>query len=168
MPHVCPWWGGFFIDNPLRRLLHSPEEIVGPYVRPEMTVMDVGCGMGLFSIAMTKSGREAGAALRARLRQAGTGALMCRRMGTVPIFAEHADQCFASVPDGARRRRGNGAEGTLVRPRPVVAGQDAAGDILAAVNMSEGCSLGCLAPALVPGLVKTKGEREIETPASPP
>ena len=42
MPHVCPWWGGYFIDNPLRRLLHNPDKIVGPYVMPGMTVMDVG------------------------------------------------------------------------------------------------------------------------------
>ena len=26
MPHVCPWWGGYFIDNPLRRPLHDPDE----------------------------------------------------------------------------------------------------------------------------------------------
>jgi ubiquinone/menaquinone biosynthesis C-methylase UbiE len=54
MAHVCPWWGGYFIDNPLRRLLHNPKKILGPYVKPGMTVMDVGCGMGLFSIAMAK------------------------------------------------------------------------------------------------------------------
>jgi ubiquinone/menaquinone biosynthesis C-methylase UbiE len=54
MPHVCPWWGGYFIDNRFRRLLHNPQKIVGPYVKPGMTVMDVGCGMGFFSIAMAK------------------------------------------------------------------------------------------------------------------
>ncbi len=53
-PHVCPWWGGYFIDNPLRRLLHNPEQIVGPYLRAGMTVMDFGCGMGFFSIAMAR------------------------------------------------------------------------------------------------------------------
>ena len=53
-PHVCPWWGGYFIDNRLRRLFHKPEEILGPYVRSGMTVMDVGCGMGLFAIAMAR------------------------------------------------------------------------------------------------------------------
>jgi len=53
-PHVCPWWGGYFIDNPLRRLLHDPHQLLGPYVKPGMTVMDVGCGMGFFSIALAK------------------------------------------------------------------------------------------------------------------
>lgn len=53
-PHVCPWWGGYFIDNPLRRLLHNPEQILGPYLRSGMTAMDFGCGMGLFAIAMAK------------------------------------------------------------------------------------------------------------------
>ena len=50
--HVCPWWGGYFIDNRFRRLLHKPEKILAPYVQQGMTVMDFGCGMGLFSIAM--------------------------------------------------------------------------------------------------------------------
>ena len=30
MAHVCPWWRGFFIDNPLRRLFHNSENILGP------------------------------------------------------------------------------------------------------------------------------------------
>ena len=54
MGRVCPWWGGYFIDNPLRRLLHDPEKILRPYATPGMTVMDIGCGMGFFSIAMAK------------------------------------------------------------------------------------------------------------------
>jgi len=54
MAHVCPWWGGYFIDNPLRRWLHNPERILGAYVRPGMTVMDVGCGMGIFSLALAQ------------------------------------------------------------------------------------------------------------------
>jgi ubiquinone/menaquinone biosynthesis C-methylase UbiE len=40
--------------NPFRCLLHDPEKILGPYVKPGMTVMDFGCGMGLISIAMAK------------------------------------------------------------------------------------------------------------------
>jgi len=52
--HTCPWWGGYFIDNRLRRLLHNPEAILAAYVQPGMTVMDFGCGMGFFSIPMAR------------------------------------------------------------------------------------------------------------------
>jgi ubiquinone/menaquinone biosynthesis C-methylase UbiE len=48
--HVCPWWGGYFIDNRFRRLLHKPEQILDGYLRPGMTVLDFGCGMGFFAI----------------------------------------------------------------------------------------------------------------------
>jgi ubiquinone/menaquinone biosynthesis C-methylase UbiE len=83
MSHVCPWWGGYLIDNPLRRLIHNAERILGPYVTTGMAAMDVGCGMGLFSIAMAKlvgdSGRVIAVdlqekmldAVRRRARQAG-------------------------------------------------------------------------------------------------
>jgi ubiquinone/menaquinone biosynthesis C-methylase UbiE len=58
-PHVCPWWGGYFIDNPLRRWIHNPQRILSPYVTPGMTALDFGCGMGLFAIAMAHLvGRE--------------------------------------------------------------------------------------------------------------
>ncbi len=50
--HVCPWWGGYFIDNRLRRLLHNPVKILAPYVHRGTTAMDFGCGMGFCSIAM--------------------------------------------------------------------------------------------------------------------
>ena len=40
------------IDNRFRRLLHQPEKILAPYVKPGMTAMDFGCGMGFFSIPM--------------------------------------------------------------------------------------------------------------------
>jgi ubiquinone/menaquinone biosynthesis C-methylase UbiE len=69
MAHICPWWGGYFIDNPIRRLLHNPEKILGPYVRPGMTVMDVGCGMGLFSIAMAKMVGDHGLVIAVDLQQ---------------------------------------------------------------------------------------------------
>jgi ubiquinone/menaquinone biosynthesis C-methylase UbiE len=51
---VCPWWAGYLIDNRFRRLLHDPERIVGPYVAPGMTVLDVGFGMGFFAIPMAR------------------------------------------------------------------------------------------------------------------
>lgn len=52
--HVCPWWLAYSFDNPLRRLIHNPARILGNYVRPGMTVLDVGCGMGHFSLGLAK------------------------------------------------------------------------------------------------------------------
>ena len=52
--HVCPWWLAYTFDNPLRGFFHQPSKMLKPYVREGMTVMDVGCGMGFFSIGMAK------------------------------------------------------------------------------------------------------------------
>jgi ubiquinone/menaquinone biosynthesis C-methylase UbiE len=61
MAHVCPWWLGYLLVSPLRRLLHNPEKIPAPYIREGMTVLDVGPGMGFFTIPAArmvgKSGR---------------------------------------------------------------------------------------------------------------
>jgi FkbM family methyltransferase len=65
---VCPWWGGYFIDNALRRWLHPPETILGPYVKPGMTVADVGCGMGFFTIPMARMVGESGRVIAADLQ----------------------------------------------------------------------------------------------------
>lgn len=47
---VCPWWLGFAIDNPLRRLFHDPGKMLGPYVHPGSRVIDAGAGTGFFSV----------------------------------------------------------------------------------------------------------------------
>jgi len=51
---VCPWWLCFTFDNPLRKLLHNPEAILSPYIRPGNTVIDIGPGMGYFSIPLAR------------------------------------------------------------------------------------------------------------------
>ena len=51
---VCPWWLAWTFDNPLRRWLHDPERILGDYVKEGMTVADIGCGMGYFSVALAR------------------------------------------------------------------------------------------------------------------
>ena len=52
--HVCPWWFAYTFDNPLRRFIHNPETMLSPYVEKGMTVLDTGCGMGFFTIAMAE------------------------------------------------------------------------------------------------------------------
>lgn len=76
--HVCPWWGGYFIDNRLRRWIHNPERILSPYVEAGMTVMDFGCGMGIFAIAMAKLVGDAGRVIAVDLQQKMLDVLLAR------------------------------------------------------------------------------------------
>jgi len=69
MPHVCPWWGGYFIDHRFRRLLHKPEVILAPLVRPGLTVLDFGCGMGFFAIPMARLVADGGRVFAVDLQQ---------------------------------------------------------------------------------------------------
>lgn len=66
---VCPWWLAWTFDNPLRRVIHKPEAIVGPYLHEGMTVADIGCGMGYFSLAMAKIVGEGGIVIAVDLQQ---------------------------------------------------------------------------------------------------
>ncbi|MCK5505037.1 MAG: class I SAM-dependent methyltransferase [Thermodesulfovibrionia bacterium] len=52
--HICPWWLAYTFDNPFRNFIHNPGKILGPYVDKGMTVLDVGCGMGFFSIGLAR------------------------------------------------------------------------------------------------------------------
>lgn len=51
---VCPVERAGSLDNRLRRLIQNPEKIVAPYLREGMTVMDLGCGPGFFTLEMAK------------------------------------------------------------------------------------------------------------------
>ena len=56
MPHrVCPWWLGYFLASPLRRLFSgSPHAVLAPYVRSGMTVLEPGPGMGFFTLELAR------------------------------------------------------------------------------------------------------------------
>mgnify|MGYP001495015978 CR=1 FL=1 len=52
--HVCPWWIGYLLASPLRRLSQKPEDILSPYVKEGMTILEVGPGMGFFTLPMAR------------------------------------------------------------------------------------------------------------------
>ena len=54
MHHLCPWWAGYFLLVPLRRLRGSPARWLGPFVREGMTVLEPGPGMGYYTLDLAR------------------------------------------------------------------------------------------------------------------
>ena len=52
--HVCPWWIGWFLASPIRKLYQDPTSILKNYVTEGMKVADIGAALGYFSIPMAK------------------------------------------------------------------------------------------------------------------
>jgi ubiquinone/menaquinone biosynthesis C-methylase UbiE len=57
---VCSWQHARFLDNWIRRLIHNPEKIVSKYIEKGQTVLDLGSGPGMFSLAMAEMVGEEG------------------------------------------------------------------------------------------------------------
>jgi ubiquinone/menaquinone biosynthesis C-methylase UbiE len=66
--HVCPWWLVKSFDNFLRPYIHNPDKLFGPYVKPGMTVLDVGCGRGFATLGLARLVGEAGKVIAADLQ----------------------------------------------------------------------------------------------------
>lgn len=71
---VCPWWIGYLLLSPLRRWGQNPKTVLGPHVAPGMTVLDVGCAMGFFTLDLARlvgpDGRVIAVDLQARMLRA--------------------------------------------------------------------------------------------------
>lgn len=52
--HVCPWWIGWLLASPIRKLGQDPARILAPHVREEMTVLEPGPGMGFFTLELAR------------------------------------------------------------------------------------------------------------------
>jgi ubiquinone/menaquinone biosynthesis C-methylase UbiE len=51
---ICPWWLGYFLVNPVRRLRQDPAAILKPFVSEGMLVLEPGCGMGFFTLELAR------------------------------------------------------------------------------------------------------------------
>jgi ubiquinone/menaquinone biosynthesis C-methylase UbiE len=52
--HVCPPYIGYWLLNPLRKLLENPKKILGPFVKEGMTVLEPGPAMGFFTLPLAR------------------------------------------------------------------------------------------------------------------
>lgn len=66
---VCPVEIAGGLDNSFRRLLQNPNKIMKPYIREGMTVLDLGCGPGFFSLEIAKLLKDSGKVIAADLQE---------------------------------------------------------------------------------------------------
>lgn len=67
--HLCPRWMCFTFDNGLRRLVQNPDKIISPFIREGDVILDVGPGIGFFTIPMAKKVGASGRVIAADIQQ---------------------------------------------------------------------------------------------------
>jgi ubiquinone/menaquinone biosynthesis C-methylase UbiE len=89
--HVCPWWLCFTFDNPIRKIIHDPVKILGPYVHKGDTAIDIGPGMGYFTIPLAQLVGSSGRATAIDIQPKMLSALMERaqKKGVAEIIKTH-------------------------------------------------------------------------------
>ncbi len=100
---TCPWWLLFTFDNFLRKWGHDPIKILGSLVRPGETVLDVGCGMGYFSLGLAQRVGPQGQVIAADLQPQMLAGLVrrARQAGMEARITPHAcapDKIGVSTP----------------------------------------------------------------------
>ena len=68
-PYVCPAELSGSLDNIFRRLVHNPRKILVPYISEDMTVLDLGCGPGYFTVELARLVGQGGRVIAADLQQ---------------------------------------------------------------------------------------------------
>jgi ubiquinone/menaquinone biosynthesis C-methylase UbiE len=67
--HVCPWWVGYILVSPIRRWFQDPDKILSPYISAGMTVLDIGPGMGFFTIPAARMVGDSGRVIAVDLQE---------------------------------------------------------------------------------------------------
>jgi SAM-dependent methyltransferase len=72
--YVCPWWLGYLLAGPVRRILYHPASVLAPHVHEGMTVLEPGPGMGFFTLELARlvggSGRVIAVDIQPRMLRA--------------------------------------------------------------------------------------------------
>ncbi len=66
---VCPVERAGGLDNKIRRWIQNPKKLLGPYIEEGMTVLDIGCGPGFFSIDIAQMVGKSGRVIAADLQE---------------------------------------------------------------------------------------------------
>ena len=66
---VCPVEISDSLDSKLRRWIQNPRKILSPYIKKGMTVLDLGCGPGFFTIDIAKMVGKSGRVIASDLQE---------------------------------------------------------------------------------------------------
>ena len=66
---VCPVERAGSLDNRFRRWLQDPRKILSPHIKEGMTVLDLGCGPGYFTIDIAQMVGKSGRVIAADLQE---------------------------------------------------------------------------------------------------
>lgn len=80
--HVCPVEIAGSLDNKLRRWFQNPRRILEPYIQKGMTILDLGCGPGFFTIEIAHLLQGSGQVIAADLQEGMLGKLRKKITGT--------------------------------------------------------------------------------------
>jgi len=75
---VCPWWIGYLMASPIRKLVENPKELLRPYIREGMTVLEPGPGMGFFTLPMARMAGASGRIIAVDIQERMLGSLRRR------------------------------------------------------------------------------------------
>lgn len=67
--HVCPRWLCFTFDNWIRKMLQNPDEIMKSFIKDGDTVLDIGPGIGFFTIPMARIVGDRGRVIAADIQE---------------------------------------------------------------------------------------------------
>ena len=80
--HMCPTWGAVGLDNLFRKLVHDPQKILKPFIKEGITILDVGCGPGYFSLGIAKMLNGTGKVIAADVQEGMLGKIRKKIEGT--------------------------------------------------------------------------------------
>lgn len=79
---VCPVEMANSLDNRIRRWLQDPGKILRPYIKAGMTVLDLGCGPGFFSVDLAQMVGKSGRVIAADMQEGMLQKLRAKIRGT--------------------------------------------------------------------------------------
>ncbi len=66
---ICPVGNAGALDINLRKLVQNPKKILKPFIKEGMTVLDLGCGPGYFTVEIAKLVGDSGKVIAADLQE---------------------------------------------------------------------------------------------------